>query len=361
MWPWAIGLELWKAGAKSRNHGERSISAKRILLGDIGATNARFALLADGQFGPVKSFDVAGFLRFTDAAAIFLKEHCDRAAVTEAVLAVAGPVEADRCVLTNCSWVIDARELYQTLGLEARIINDFEAVAHSLPSLTAADLVKIGGGKVEPGAPMVVLGPGTGLGVAGLVSRLGTLVIPSEGGHATFGGTGGDREDDIVKHLRQQFGHVSAERVISGEGLENIYRAIVALDRLNLVPQSAAEITKRALSGDCQVAREALERFCAFLGSFAGSVVLMFGARGGAYIAGGISPRILDFMNQSEFRSRFEAKGRFRPYLAKVPTQVIVHPAAAFLGLASLSNIVNADHGVGKARLITDASGKLPY
>lgn len=341
-------MELCKAGAKSRNHVERSISTKRILLGDIGATNARFALLADGQLGPVKSFDVAGFPRFADAAATFLKEHCYWADVTKAVFAVAGPVEADRCVLTNCSWVIDARELYQTFGFEARILNDFEAVAHSLPSLTAADLVKIGGGEAEPGAPMVVVGPGTGLGVAGLVSRLGTpIVIPSEGGHATFGGTGSDREDDIVRHLRRRFGHVSAERVISGEGLENIYQAIVALDQLNLAPQGAAEITKRAISSDCKVAREALERFCAFLGSFAGSVALMFGARGGAYIAGGISPRIVDFISRSEFRSRFEAKGRFRPYLGRVPTQVIVHPAAAFLGLASLSNIVNADHGVG--------------
>jgi glucokinase len=160
-------LELCKAALRLANHGERSISTKRILLGDIGATNARFALLADGQVGPVKSFDVAGFPRFTDAAAMFLKKHCDGADLTEALFAVAGPVEADRCVLTNCSWVIDARELYQTFGFEARIINDFEAVAHSLPSLTAADLVKIGGGEVEPAAPMVVLGPGTGLGVAG--------------------------------------------------------------------------------------------------------------------------------------------------------------------------------------------------
>jgi glucokinase len=278
-----------------------------------------------------------------------LKEHCEGADITKAVFAVADPVEADRCVLTNCSWVIDARELYQTFGLEAWIINDFEAVAHSLPSLTAADLVKIGGGEAELAAPMVVLGPGTGLGVASLVSRLVTpIVIPSEGGHATFGGTGSDREDDIVRHLRRRFGHVSAERVISGEGLENIYQAIVTFDQLNLVPQGAPEITKRALSNDCQVAREALERFCAFLGSFAGSVVLMFGARGGAYIAGGISPRILDFMSRSEFRSRFEAKGRFRPYLERVPTQVIVHPAAAFLGLASLSNIVNPDHDAAK-------------
>ena len=115
----------------------------------------------------MKSFDVAGFPRFTDAAAMFLKEHCGGADLTKAVFAVAGPVQADRCILTNFSWLIDARELYQTFGFEARIINDFEAVAHSLPSLTAADLVKIGGGEVEPAAPMVVLGPGTGLGVAG--------------------------------------------------------------------------------------------------------------------------------------------------------------------------------------------------
>jgi glucokinase len=186
---------------------------------------------------------------------------------------------------------------------------------------------------------MAVLGPGSGLGVACLVPGGGKpVVLASEGGHATLASTC-DREDKIIEQLRRRFGHVSAERVVSGDGLENIYQAIVALDGLTLEPRSAADITKRALSGDCQVAREALAIFCAFLGSFAGNVVLTFGARGGAYIAGGISPRILDFMVRSEFRNRFEAKGRFRPYLETVPSYVIVHPAAAFLGLRALSDL----------------------
>jgi glucokinase len=307
------------------------------LLGDIGATNARFAVSANGVLGPVKSFDVVNFRRFADAAATFLKDYCQQIEITNAVLAVAGPVEDERCVLTNSSWVIDARELHKTFRLQARIVNDFEAVAYSLPALAAADVVGIGGGKAELGAPMAVLGPGSGLGVACLVPGFGKpVVVPSEGGHATFAATC-EREDEIIKHLRRRFGHVSAERVISGEGLENIHQAIVALDGLNVAPQSAADITNGALSGDSEVAREALEKFCGFLGSFAGNVVLTFRARGGAYIAGGISPRILDFMAQSEFRNRFEAKGRFRPYLEAVPSYVIVHPAAAFLGLKSLS------------------------
>jgi glucokinase len=306
------------------------------LLGDIGATNARFALLTNGALGPVKSFDVASFPRFTDAAAIFLKSHCPQIAVTNALLAVAGPVEGDRCELTNSIWVIDAAELNKTFGLKTRILNDFEAVARSLLSLRADDVVAIGGGKSEEDAPMVVLGPGSGLGVACLVPGAETaVVVPSEGGHATFAGASG-REDEIINYLRQRFGHVSAERVISGPGLENIYQAVAALDGRNLAPRGAADITKSALAGECETAHAALETFCAFLGSFAGNVALMFRARGGAFIAGGISPRIVDFMARSEFRNRFEAKGRLRPYLESIPTFVIAHPAAAFLGLKSL-------------------------
>jgi glucokinase len=318
---------------------EGSISTRHVLLGDIGATNARFALLTNGVLGPVKSFDVANFARFIDAAAIFLKDHCHQIDVRKTILAVAGPIEGERCVLTNCSWAIDARELRETFGLGVRIVNDFEAVAFSLRSLAASDMVKIGGGESVPEAPMAVLGPGTGLGVACLIPGLNNpVVVPSEGGHASLAGTC-DREDEIIKRLRRRFGHVSAERLVSGEGLENIYQAIVALDGLALAQRSAAEITNSALRGDCQIAREALEKFCAFLGSFAGNVVLTFGARGGLYIAGGISPRILDFIAGSTFRNRFEAKGRFRPYLEAVPSYVIVHPAAAFVGLKSIANL----------------------
>jgi len=194
----------------------------------------------------------------------------------------------------------------------------------------------IGGGQATDGAPMVVLGPGTGLGVACFVPASNqSIVLASEGGHATLAGACG-REDRILQHLRQRFGHVSAERALSGYGLENIYQAIAAVEGINATPCSAAEITKHALNGGSQRAVAALETFCALLGSFAGSVALTFGARGGVYIAGGIAPRIVDFLARSEFRRRFEAKGRFQSYLGSVPTNVIVHPAATFVGLTSL-------------------------
>ena len=180
---------------------------------------------------------------------------------------------------------------------------------------------------------MVVLGPGSGLGVACLVDR--SVVIASEGGHATLAPTG-EQEDHIMAHLRKRFGHVSAERAISGSGLENVYQAIAALEGLEIPPRNAAEITKSAFSGECALARQSLYAFCAFLGSFAGNVALTFGARGGVYIAGGISPQILDFLIRSEFRKRFEAKGKLRNYLEAIPSYVITHPVAALIGLKSL-------------------------
>jgi glucokinase len=315
-----------------------SISSECILLGDIGATNARFALLANGVLGAVTSFEVAKFARFADVIAIFLQDRCREFRIERALLAIAGPVKGERSVLTNSSWVIDTLELRATLKLEARIVNDFEAVALSLPWLTPADLAPIGGSKPEAGAPKAVVGPGSGLGMACLIPRSEKpVVISSEGGHATLAATC-EREERIIGQLRQRFGHVSAERAVSGMGLVNIYQAIAALDGIDIPSRSAAEITKGALRSECQIAREALHVFCAFLGSFAGNVALTFGARGGVYIAGGISPRILDFLIRSQFRNRFEAKGRFQSYLETVPSYVITHPAAAFVGLKSLAD-----------------------
>jgi glucokinase len=145
------------------------------------------------------------------------------------------------------------------------------------------------------------------------------------------------REDAIMDYLRREFGHVSAERVVSGMGLENLHRAVGALDGVEAPQRDAAEITKAALDGDCPIARVALELFCAMLGTIAGNAALMFGARGGVYIAGGIAPRLTDFLARSEFRARFESKGRLRTYLASIPTSVIVQPAATFLGLRSIA------------------------
>ena len=313
-------------------------SDEHTLLGDIGATNVRLALLWNGVLGPIKWFTVADFPRFTDAVKAFLDCHGRQVALREALLAVAGPVDEGRCVLTNCAWTIDAPELRAGFGFaRVRIFNDFEATGLSLPHLTAADLYPLGGGAALSEAPMAVLGPGTGLGVACFVpASQNSVVIASEGGHATMAACS-PREDAIIDHLRREFGHVSAERVASGMGLENLYRAVLAVDRVEAPQRNSAEITKAALDGECPIARAALELFCGMLGIIAGNSALMFGARGGVYIAGGIAPRITSFLARSEFRARFERKGRLRTYLASVPTSVIVHPTATFLGLMSVA------------------------
>jgi glucokinase len=313
------------------------MTASAVLLGDIGATNARFALLTDGLLGPVKWIAVERYPQFADAIEDLLREQFCERLVENALFAVAGPVEGDRCNFTNCSWTIDGREMRDQFKLQTvRIINDFEATALSLPHLMEGDVRSLGGGRAVSGAPMVVLGPGSGLGVAGLVGDSARrIVIASEGGHATATSR---REDVILDSLRQRFDHVSAERVLSGPGLENLYRAIAAVDEIDVPLRSASEITHAALQGACSASRAALDMFCAMLGGFAGNVALTYGARGGVYIAGGIAPRILDHLAVTEFRSRFVQKGRFQAYLEAIPSQVIVHPAATFLGLMSLSD-----------------------
>jgi len=162
------------------------------------------------------------------------------------------------------------------------------------------------------------------------------IVVAGEGGHATMA-AGSLREEAIIDQLRRQFGHVSAERVVSGSGLENLYRAVVALDGVAAPQRDAPAITRAALDGDCPASVGALELFCAMLGSFAGNAALTFGARGGVFIAGGITPRITSFLARSQFRARFEQKGRFRDYLAGIPTSVIIHPAATFVGLKTIA------------------------
>src|SRR6266436_4422871 len=312
-------------------------SIETVLLGDIGATNARFALLTDGALGPVTWIEVAQYPRFADAVSELLHAQFRETLVTHALFAVAGPVEGERCTLTNCPWIIDGREIRSQFDLgTVRIINDFEATALSLPHLGEQDLGSLGGGRATFGAPMAVLGPGSGLGVAGLLADGPRwIVVASEGGHATLSASS-RREDAVLDHLRQRFGHVSAERALSGPGLENLYGAIAALDGIDAPMRDAAEITHAALKENCPTSRAALDMFCAMLGGFAGNTALAYGARGGVYIAGGIVPRILKYLAASEFRQRFEQKGRFRAYLEAIPSQVIVHPAATFLGLQSL-------------------------
>ena len=310
--------------------------AAQILLADIGATNARFALLRrGGEIGPVRTLAVADYPQFTDAVAAFLAG--EGGSLAGAVLAVAGPIEGERAVMTNCPWVIDAAELRRLLGVNAvRLINDFEATAWSLAALEPGHVAAVGAGRAMAGAPMVVLGPGTGLGLACHVPRAGApVVIATEGGHATLAATT-PREAAVIEWLRVSFGHASAERALSGPGLENLYRAIAALDGAAVPARDATAITEMGVAGTCPVCRAALDMFCAMLGTFAGNAALSLGARGGVFIAGGIAPRIIDYLLKSELRARFDAKGRLRAYMEAIPLNVIVHPDYAFIGLKAL-------------------------
>jgi len=308
------------------------------VLADVGGTNVRFALLTGGTLGAVEHMAVRDFQRFSDALAAFIASQTQAKAIQRAVLAVAGVVEGQRCALTNNPWVVDAAELRARFGFGGiHIVNDFEAIAWSLPHLTGNDLRAVGGREPVKQAPMVVLGPGTGLGVAAYVPRAtGGFVLGSEGGHTTVP-SGSLREDTIIDNLRQRYGHVSAERVLSGQGLENLYRAIALIDALTVPERTAAEITQAAIEESCATSRAALDLFCALLGEVAGNFALSFGAQGGVFIAGGIAAHLRDYIPRSEFRSRFEAKGRMKHYVEPIPAYLILHDDPAFVGLKALA------------------------
>jgi glucokinase len=311
---------------------------EQTLLGDIGGTTARFAVLTGDTLGPIDHVAVSGHRSTIDAIGGFLRRHHDHGRIGAAVLGVAGPVEGGRCDITNSHWVADVDELCAAFGLtSARLINDFEALAWALPHLEARDVRPLAGGKALPGDPMVVIGPGTGLGIAALVGRgSDIMVVATEGGHATLPGATA-QEDAVIAELRRRFGHVSAERALSGPGLENLFAAVAAIDGALVASRTAAEITRHALDRSCPTSRAAVDMFCAMLGTVAGNLALTFRARGGVYVAGGIAPRIADHLATSEFRARFESKGRFRTYLECIPTTIILNSDAAFLGLKSLA------------------------
>jgi glucokinase len=311
--------------------------ARTVLLADIGGTNARFALVEKGREVVVRNYAVLDYPTPSDAIGAFLASVGPRRLPSAAALAVAGPVTGGHAELTNGAWRLNSEALEHDTGIaRIQLVNDFAALAKSLPHFCAEDLYAIGGGEEAAGSPRAVLGPGTGLGVAIFVPAHDGIVLPTEGGHATLPAEDG-REAEILAFLRNRFGHVSAERVLSGAGLESLYEAIRMVDGLGGEPLlNADEISARALGGDCPASLATLKTFCAMLGGFAGNVALTAGARGGIYIAGGIVPRFPEFLAASNFRERFEAKGRFRDWLAPIPTFVVTHRYPAFAGLLAM-------------------------
>lgn len=310
------------------------------ILADIGATSARFALLTDAQPIDTTTYAVADYASPVEAARAFLAGPAAGHKPDTAVIAAAGPVVNGRVAMTNAAWTVDTDRIRQGLGLRGvRVINDFEALGWALPGLRAPDLIDVGGVWPPHQGTMAVMGPGTGFGLAALASNGSTeVVLVTEAGHATLPSEN-RREDAIIAALRVRVQHVSIERVLSGPGLIQLYQAVAEIDNVAAPQRNAAEIVEHALAGDCEVSRNTLEAFCAFLGSVAGNAALTLGALGGVFIAGGIAPRFTEFLRHSAFRERFEAKGRMTPYLARIPTSVIVHPYPAFVGLARLARM----------------------
>ena len=255
---------------------------------------------------------------------------------TEAAFAVAAPIVGDKVTMMNAPWVFSLEDVTRRYGWSAlHTVNDFVANALAVPQLVSDDIVQVGEGRPVEGEAIAVLGPGTGLGVAGLMRCGGAWTpIAGEGGHATLAPMD-SREAAIIDILRRQYAHVSAERVLSGPGLVNLYDALCELAGKPAAPLTPERITDLYPGCDPQ-ARETVMMFCGMLGTFAGSVALTFGARGGVYVMGGIVPRILGTFVQSSFRERFEFRGRYRAYLSEIPTFVVTRPNPAFLGLATL-------------------------
>ncbi|MGE5503516.1 MAG: glucokinase [Actinomycetota bacterium] len=310
------------------------------LIADIGGTHVRFALARPGsEPADVMVMRCADYPGPAEAATAYLEAVTPPVRPARAAFAVASPITGDRIDLTNSPWGFSVEGVRAQLGLDRfEVVNDFTAVALSVRHLGPAHLLGLGGGGAADGVPIGVLGPGTGLGVSALVpAKSGEWVaLAAEGGHATMA-PANDREAAILAWLRARFGHVSAERVLSGPGLVNLYEAVANLS--NRVPAYTTPdaISQRALDGSCPVCREALDTFFAMLGTVAGNLALMLGARGGIYIAGGILPRMQGALAASGFRARFEDKGRFKSYLAPIPAWLVIHPQPAFIGLAGLA------------------------
>jgi glucokinase len=309
------------------------------LLADIGGTNARFALQApEGAFADIEVLACRDYDHVKDALDAYLARAGARGHATggirHAALAIANPVEGDVVSMTNHHWRFSIAGLKDACGLATLVVvNDFAALAQALPHLDAAGRERIGGPDTVAvdGRPLGLVGPGTGLGVSGLVPAGGGrwTALAGEGGHASFAPVT-RAEMRLLDALSEEHGHVSAERLLSGPGLEAIHR-VLAGERL-----AAADITARALDGSFAACRATVDAFCAILGSVAGNVALTLGATGGMYIGGGIVPRLGPLFHASAFRERFEGKGRLQPYLARIPTWLVTEPYPALRGAAAL-------------------------
>jgi glucokinase len=310
-----------------------------ILIGDIGGTNARFAILPDAD-SPAIDFPIVHTHDFATIDDAIRSDVLARSPVKprSIVVAVAGPVNGDDIPLTNAPWVIRPRGMFATTGVsEVVVLNDFEAQALAVVALGSEHMEKIGGAEPLPGAGRVVLGPGTGLGVAGLVRACERWIpIPGEGGHMDIGPRT-PRDFDIFPHLERIDGRVSGEQILCGRGLVNAYRAVAAASGTTPRFTQPAEVTAAALAKGDAIAEEALAFFVTCLGRTAGDLALVFKSQGGVFLTGGIAQKIVPALKAPNFRAAFEDKAPHTHMMRAIPVYVITAPLAALAGLAAFA------------------------
>ena len=307
------------------------------LVSDIGGTNARFAVeIAPYEFVEIKTLTCRDYPTLADAINSYLSAS-KYPQVKHAALAVPSPIVDDTLFMVNSPWHLSS--MMQT-KIDAKLdslifLNDFHALALSIPHIPKEKLVKVGGEEPDSGKPICIIGPGTGLGMATLFKHPlqdEYFAIPAEGGRSSFAAVS-EEEFELWQHVHRRFQHVSVERVLSGPGLQVMYEAIceikgVAIERI----PSPSEITELGVNNQCFICTQVVDYFCRILGTTASNLACITSAFGGVYIGGGIVPKILDYFLKSDFRCRFEDKGRYRTFLAKMPIYVIVHDYPAMLG-----------------------------
>lgn len=310
------------------------------LVADIGGTNARFALADDNGVGysDAATLSCGRFHSLQDAISQYLQD-CGHPDISSACLAVAGPVSGDPVAVTNHHWRFGTRQLQGNLGLRhCLVINDFEAIGYAIPHLGEDDLAQLG--DTPPPASgdtlhYAVVGPGTGLGAAAVTVRRGSAeVLSSEAGHLSFA-PGDAAEIEIMRCLQSHFVRLSYERLLSGPGIVNLYQALAETSGTEPQNLTSELICQAAVERSNRLCVDALERFFAMLGAFAGDMVLAFNARDGVYIGGGIASRYLEQIQGSDFRTRFQCKGRYSDTMMRVPTWLILHENPGLLGAAA--------------------------
>ena len=312
-----------------------------ILMGDIGGTNARFSILVDAYAEPKQfpNLHAADFKTIDDA---IQQGVLDKTTVRprSAVLAIAGPIKGDEIPLTNSHWVVRPKTMISELGLDdVLIINDFEAQALAVAHLTGDARETIGPELETLVASRAVLGPGTGLGVAGLVhAQHSWFPIPGEGGHIDIGPRTA-RDLQLWPHLEAIEGRISAEQILCGRGLQYLYHALCKVEGIEPTLKEPADITTHGLAGTDKLAEETVSLFVTYLGRLAGDVALLFMARGGVYLSGGISQKIIPALKKPEFRAAFEDKAPHTAMMRSIPTYVVTHPLAALEGLSSYARM----------------------